>query len=122
MTVPVTITPDQVRVRITVPQAGGKLRDLIRAALPQGSDIPDRVLTVLILGTVPNGVSPWTSSDRAAFCVASPRPGAAITGTDYTTHGQPVATGEDYTSPSAGDLDSYLMAASDSPAIAVLFW
>ena len=110
----VTITGANLRTRITLPAAGGRMGDLLRTALP-GTDI-SRVLTVLILGQLPDG------ADRVAFTVADPRPGAAITGTDYTTHGQFVPAGQDYTSPSAGDLDSYVKAAGDSPAIAVLFW
>lgn len=98
----------------SIPQAGATLDAILRAALP-GQDI-GRVLTVLILGTLPDGTA------RAAFTVADPRPGASIQASDYTTHGQLVQVGEDYTSPSAGDLDSYVKAGVDSPAIAVLFW
>jgi len=121
--IPLTITPDQLRVGITIPAAGGRVRDLLNAANP-GSDVlaQNKAMTFLILGVVPVALTPWASTDRAAFVIASPRPGAAIQSSDYTTHGQPVATGEDYTSPSAGDLDSYVKAASDSPAIVVLFW
>jgi hypothetical protein len=110
----ITITGSNLRVRVTIPQAGATLESVLRAALP-GESI-DRVLTVLILGTLPDG------TDRAAFTVADPRPGAGIQASDYTTHGQAVRVGEDYTSPSAGDLDSYVKAAADTPAIAVLFW
>jgi hypothetical protein len=110
----ITITGRNLRVRVTIPSVGGKLEDIITAALP-GQPV-SQVLTVLVLGRLSDG------TDRAAFTVADPRPGAAITGTDYTTHGQYVAPGEDYTSPAAGDLDSYVKAASDSPAVVVLFW
>jgi hypothetical protein len=33
-----------------------------------------------------------------------------------------VLAGEDYTSPSEGDLSSYLRAVSDTPAIAIVYW
>jgi len=77
---------------------------------------PHPPLTVLILGRLPGG------ADRGSFQVADPRQGAGIQASDYTVHGQYVAVGEDYTSPANGDLDSYVKAPVDTPAVAVLFW
>lgn len=109
----VTITGSNLRVGITIPAAGQNLRKILEAANPNHS-VP--IIAVMILGRLPN------STDRGAFMVADPRPGAEITETDYTVHGEPVFAGESYTSPSVGDLDSYFRAAVDTQAVAVLFW
>ncbi len=109
----VTIANNNHRVAVTIPAAGATLREVIRLAEPNW---PHPILTVLILGRLPDG------SDRGAFTVADPRQGAGIQASDYTTHGQHVAVGEDYTSPANGDLDSYVKAATDIPAVSVLFW
>jgi hypothetical protein len=109
----ITITGSNLRTRITIPAAGGRLGNLIAEAEPT---LGVSVLTVLILGRLPSGVA------RPAFVVADPRLWQAITADDYDLRGQYVDAGEDYTSPSAGDLDSWLKAAADTPAIAVLFW
>jgi hypothetical protein len=110
----VTLTTDNLRVRITIPAAGGKLIDLIMRAV----DAPREPLAIKILGRLPD------FTERGRFIVADPRPGAAIQAADYTTHGEAVEVGEDYTNPSAGDLDSYLKATdgSDITAVAILFW
>jgi hypothetical protein len=114
-----TLTGANLRTRITIPAAGGRLIDLIRAAEPA---LEAQIATVLILGRLPTS-TPGTYTDRAGFVVADPRPGsAAPVANDYALRGEPVGVGEDYTSPSVGDLDSYVKAGVDSPAIAVLFW
>jgi hypothetical protein len=114
-----TLTGANLRTRLTIPGVGGRLADLIQAAEP---GLGVQVATVLILADLPTS-TPGVSSLRAGFTVADPRPGAsAPTADDYALRGQPVGAGEDYTSPSVGDLDSWFKAASDTPAIAVLFW
>jgi hypothetical protein len=115
--VPVTIAANNHRVAVTIPAAGKTLREVIRLAEPNWPHPP---LTVMILGNVPNGTE--EGADRGPFIVADPRLGQAIQATDYTIHGQVVRRGEDYTSPANGDLDSYVKAGVDTPAIAVLFW
>lgn len=110
----ISITGGNLRIGVTIPQAGARISELVRAAAPEATADP---LTFLILGRTPAG------TDRGAFVVADPRPGASIQEADYTLHGQFVDSGEDYTSPAAGDLDSYARGmAADVPAVIVLFW
>lgn len=115
MTVPgTTITGANLRTRITIPTTGARLSKLIQDAEPA---LSASVLTVLVLGRLPDG------TDRGAFTVADHRPGAtAPVADDYTLRSQHVGAGEDYTSPSAGDLDSWYQAAVSTPAVVVLFW
>ena len=114
-----TLTGANLRTRITIPAVGGRLIDLIRAAEPL---LEAQVATVLILGRLPTS-TPGQFTDRAGFTVADPRPGTTSpVANDYALRGEPVGPGEDYTSPSVGDLDSYVKAGVDSPAIVVLFW
>jgi hypothetical protein len=114
-----TLTGSNLRTRITIPSTGGRLIDLIKAAEP---NLDAQIATVLILGRVPQS-TPGFSVDRAGFVVADPRPGSTTPiASDYELRGEPVGAGEDYTSPSVGDLDSWFKAAIDTPAIAVLFW
>jgi hypothetical protein len=111
----ITIAPFHLRVGITIPNAGANVRELLRAGAPGQSF--DGAMTFVLLGLVPGG------TDRGAVVLADPRPGASITGTDYTTHGQFVPAGRDYTLPSANDLASFVKSVTgDIPAVvAVLF-
>lgn len=106
-----TLVTTPFRCQVTIPGAGATIRSLL-PRLPQDGD----PVTLVILGRLADG------TDRVAITVASPRPGAAITGTDYSTHGQHAAAGEDYTCPAVRDLDSYVRAAVDSPAVLLVLW
>lgn len=109
-----TLTAFNCRRRVTIPDAGARLLDLVSAAMPAGFDAA--VVAVRILPRLPDG------SDRQAFTVADPLPGAAIQPTDYTTHGELVLPGEGWTTDSVGDLDAYVKAAGGIPAIVVIHW
>jgi hypothetical protein len=115
----ITITGSNLRTRIIIPSGGARLGDLIRQAEP---DLAATVMTVLILGRLPTA-TPGAYTERGGFTVADPRPGQATPNADdYQLRGEPVAPGEDYTSPSVGDLDSFVKAGVDTNANVVLFW
>ena len=104
-----------IRRQITIPAAsdvGTPLRTLLSTAgIPSiGSSIAFK-----ILGTNPD------ASARAAFILGGPLPTIAAAGTDYSTHGQLVASGADYVNePSDRDVDSIIRAASGAAFTAVI--
>jgi len=107
------------RGAVTIPNnagTGSRLLDLMRAA---GYDGPD-ACAVKVLARVPDG------TDRSAFVIASRRPNAAaISSTDFTTHGQHVAAGTEYAEPVDRDAsESYVRStgASTVSAIVLAAW
>lgn len=109
------------RYAITIPDNtgnGSTLLALLQAAGFRG----DRCNGVIIRPYAP-GVG---GAQRAAFVAASPRiTNGAITGTDFTTHGDYYAAGEVYYLPADADsTDTYLRSASGSTvsALAVVLY
>ncbi len=97
---------------ITIPAnsgAGVTLRSLL--TLPAFNS---GVLQVTILGKVSDG------TQRAAFRVTSPRPGAALAAGDWTTHARNVGAGEDFFVPGPGGLDAYIRSDSASTVTAIV--
>ena len=98
------------RQAITIPANSGNgatLRSLLT--------LPDRpFVQAEICALLPDG------SNRSAIVVASPRDGAAITATDYTTHGRHRAAGEAHVVPGPRGLDDYVRSYSGSAITAIV--
>lgn len=107
----VTQSNDIRRIGVTIPAAGAPVALLVASVVAPG----ERVVAFKILGKTAAG------ADRAAITIASPRLGAAITGTDYSTHGEVSPLGTDYYEPADLDVSSYVKAASDTAATIVVF-
>jgi hypothetical protein len=103
-------------IAVTIPAntgTGATLRSLIVAA----GNVPDptkEIWSAKILGSLPDGTA------RGALQLTSPRPGAAIAATDYTTHGRAFAAGVPVDEPSAFDLDSYVRAKDSASTITAI--
>lgn len=104
-----------IRCKVSIPANTGNGSTLL--ALLDAAGVPGvNVSSFKILATLVDG-----TTARSAFVVASPRPGATITGTDYSNHGQPVYEGLEYRSePSARDAESYFRSSSSSAIDAVV--
>lgn len=102
------------RIAITIPANTGN-GSTIAALLAAAGYAGPTPIAVKIVGKAPNA-----ETDRAAFVVASPRPGAAIATADYTTHGQYVPAGELYYTESDTDVQSYVRSASASTVSALV--
>lgn len=99
---------------VTIPAntgTGATLRSLITGNIP---DATKEIWSVKILGLLPDG------TQRSALRMTSPRPGAAIAATDFTTHGRYYPAGVTVDEPSAFDLDSYVRSDSASTITAIL--
>jgi len=66
---------------------------------------------------------PAVTTDRAAFLTASPRQGAAIAATDFTTHGEYHEAGEEWQEPSDTADELYVRSADGNavPALAIVY-
>jgi hypothetical protein len=109
-----TLSAGDCRRGIVIPSVGARLLDIIEPALPLGFE--RQIVAVRILPFLPSG------SERGSFLVADPYPNAALVPEDWTDHAEFVAAGQDWATDSVGDLDSYLKAVTDTPAIAVIHW
>jgi hypothetical protein len=103
------------RVQVTIPidsDVGTTVGALLRSAGFGGAPVAFKILPTLADGT----------TSRAAFRIASRRPGATgFAGTDYTTHGQHVAAGvECQSEPGDRDFDSAIRAAAGAAFPAVI--
>jgi len=117
------------RYAITIPAntgTGSRVKDLLVAAGMPLPGITPRSGTdgAFTLGIAILGTQPASTTARAAFDIASPRydatgQPAAITGTDFTLHGERAAAGVDYYEPADGDLDSYVRS-TDGNTVAAL--
>lgn len=105
------------RVSVTVPgtATGAQVSVLVAAALTE-VDASVSHLGFKIAGVMSDG------TQRAALQVASPRPGAAIAATDFTTHGQGVVAGADYYEPADLDIRSYVRAPGGAAAAIVVVY
>lgn len=106
-------------VAISIPAntttTGATIESLVKTAL--GGGIPRAFLQIVI-----DKNQPAVSTDRAAFLVASTRPGTAIAATDFTTHGRYVEAGEELNIPAeqAHLLSVRSATASAVPALATI--
>lgn len=80
------------RGQIAIPASGATMdTTLLQLIQKAGYNGPDQPLQLQIAAKLIDG-----STDRPAMTLALPRPGIAITGTDATTHGWPIAAGVEY--------------------------
>jgi hypothetical protein len=116
------VTSNVQRYSITIPGAatGGVVRTLVMTA---AALLADRLPTAMprsfkILGDLPTGLT------RGAMIVACTRPGQAIQATDFTTHGQFVQAGDDYSEPAIDDWMSSVRMVSgvDTAAVVLVYW
>lgn len=102
--------------KITIPAntgSGATIRSLIEGVSFAGV----ACIAFRILGTLAEG------TEHAAFHVASTGFGAAITGTDYTTHGELVAAGAIYNSfPSTKAADMYVRSTDANTVDVIVQW
>ena len=103
------------RVAITIPDNTGTGNTFRALALAAGATLPIEC-TFSIDKNIP-GVA---GTARAAFVVATPRPATAIATTDFTTHGQFIASGANYDSTQSGDIENYVRANAGSTITALL--
>lgn len=98
---------------ITIPDNTGN-GSTLRALLLAGGYQGESPLAIKVLGLVPAG------TNRGAIVFATPRqPDAAITGTDYSSHGEAVAAGVDWYEPIDNAADVYVRSASGSTVTTV---
>jgi hypothetical protein len=109
-----TLSAGDCRRGVVIPSAGARLLDILEPVLPLGFD--RQIVAVRILPFLPNG------GERGSFLVADPFPGAALVAEDWTDHAEFVPAGQDWATDSVGDLESYMKAGTDTPAIAVIHW
>lgn len=99
--------------RITVPDNTGT-GDTILNLLKSAGMASDLARFVMIVDNLSDG------SARAAVVIASPRDGAAITGTDFSTHGRYVAEGVQWYAPSDKAGNVYIRSYSASSVYAIV--
>jgi hypothetical protein len=93
--------------KITIPANTGNGATIQSLLVTAGWPLPEPI-GVKICGQIPAG------TDRSAIVIASRRIGAAITATDYTTHGQYVPAGSDWYEPTDLSAVLYVRSASTS--------
>lgn len=108
------------RVAITVQGNGtaiGDMKNIKRLIKDSDPTAPlEEIRTIRIYKYAPN-----STTNRAALDLATPRVGAALVASDYTTHGQEVAAGEDYDFPAEQDLaDTYPRSTTTSTVSALV--
>lgn len=113
-----SIAKHQSRWAITIPGSatttGAQLLALLQTAGYQGSS-----KNVKISGWLAG--TPGVGGQRPAFQAATPRAGgSAAVALDFTTHGEYIPAGQDYTPPTANDADdTYVVSCTTSTIVAL---